>query len=357
MGIQEFIEYWQVIKKRLWLIGLLMGVTLGTVLLISYLSRPVYEASASFQVTAPLPSGVSLFSEFRTSYERDELIYTRNNFLSVLQSEFVLGQVIEELNLNVETEELLEQVLVESQDGSDFIALRVTAEDPALAADIANSLVDKTAQYVGGLSAGSLTANKEYIQQLLEEKGQELEEARTSLIQFQIENSTGSPSTAVRSQETLLGTLKANRDTELAEGRGEIADSYDEIIAIRERELQELILLNSEYETLQRDVDRIESIYTNLVDKKTEAELKENELLSARFIQEIPASAPSRPLPRVNVKILLLAGIASLVLGVVIAFVLEYLDRVTMQSVEAFPREDTLAPRQDGYGEALKQAH
>ena len=360
MSIQELVVYWRVVTRRLWLIGLLMVATLGAILLISYLSRPVYTATASFQVSAPLPSEVAVFQEYREASSRDEIVYTRQSFLSILQSEFMRWQVIEELGLDVDADELLEQMVVDVGENTEFVDLHVTAEDPELAAAIANTLVDKTAQYIGGLSAGSITANKEFIQQQLQEVKGELDEARAALIQFQIENRTGSQSAYVRSQESLVTNLKSNRDEALAEGREATAASYDEIIAEREQELQELILLNAEYAILQGTVNRIEETFARLLDRETEAELKENEILSATFVRVIPAWAPAYPLPRVKISLLILGGVMSLALGIALAFVLEYLRNVAVEpgvdEVQASPREIAAAPGQDKQIETLGPA-
>jgi uncharacterized protein involved in exopolysaccharide biosynthesis len=358
MSIQELVVYWKVITKRLWLIGLLMAVTLGAMIVISYLSKPMYTATISFQVSAPLPSEVTVFSEYRESSSRDEIIYTRRSFLAVLQSAFVHWQAIEELGLDMDADELAECMVIDVGENTEFFDLDVTLADPELAAAVANTLVDKTALYIGELSAGSITTNKEFIQEQLREVAVELEAAREALLQFQIENRTGSPSTFLGSPESLLTNLRLRRDQALAEGEDAVAASYDEIIAERERGLQELILVNSEYATLQAKVNRIGETYARLLDKETEAELKENEILSAKFVRVIPARAPTHPLPRLKTSILFLGAVMSLALGIALAFLLEYLSNVTVDSgiSQGAPRESITAPGQGEQEEALGPA-
>ncbi|MDY7076289.1 MAG: Wzz/FepE/Etk N-terminal domain-containing protein [Chloroflexota bacterium] len=346
MEIQELLIYWRVIKKRLWLIGLLVGTTLAAMLILSYLSKPVYKATTSFQVTTPLPAEVSLFQEFRTSSSRDELRYTRNNFLTVVESRYVVGQVIEELDLAMDIDELQESMVIEPEEDSDFIKLEIVAENPQMAASIANALIDNAARYFGELSAGSLTANKEFIQQQLQEVKGDLDAARAALIQFQLESRIGSISQVLSSQHVLIRELSLQRDEELAKGNQEITNSYDQVIAQRERQLQDLILISAEYETLYDTVERIEATYSNLLDKETEAKLKENEILSARFIRVIPAREPSRPLSHISAKIFLLGGIVSLVLGIMIVFALEYSERTSaaISKDEASMRKSAIGP-------------
>lgn len=328
MNIPELITYWRVIRKRWWLISLLVGVTVGTILIIAYMSKPLYKASTLFQVTAPLPAEVPLVNEFRLATNRDELLYTKNDILKLLQDETVAWQVIEDLNLNMEATELLTTILVEADEFSDFIKLSVTAESPEQAAAIANTLMTNTTQYFGELNARSIIANRKFIQQLLQEVKAKLDEANETLIQFQIENKVGSLDGVLRSQESLITELKLKRDEALAQGEEAKAENYDQIIAIRQQELQDLIRLGAEYHILQSAVDRIESTYSDLLGKEIEVKLKEDEIASARFIRVIPAREPSAPLTRVNMQVLILGAVISLALGIMLAFILDYLENV-----------------------------
>ncbi|MBL8058952.1 MAG: hypothetical protein JNK29_19760 [Anaerolineales bacterium] len=325
MNLSELQTYVRIVVKRLPLIGLLMAVTIGTILLAAYFAKPVYRATTSFQVTTPLPNEVSLVNEFRTSTSREELAYTRNNFLAVLQSEFVVGQVISKLGLQVEPDELLQQVVIEADPNSDFVKLQVTAESSELAASIANSLVDTASSYFGELSSASVTANKQVILELQAERKAQLDAATAALLKFQAEHNIGSLEGLLTLQERLIATAKENRDQALAEGKTAEAAKYEAIIANREQELQVRVQLSAQYEELISNAKRLDSAYGALLDKETEAELKEREIVSARFIRAIPARAPLKPLPNLDFRVLILGGAASLALGVILAFSLEYL--------------------------------
>lgn len=327
MNLQELLGYWLVIKKRLWLIAILVGATVGSILLVAYLSKPQYQADSSFQVTSPLPSDVTLVSEFRSVTSRDELPYTRNNFLAVLQSEWVVGQVIDRLALDTTVEDLLAKAVIEADASSDFIHLSITADDPRLAAAIANTWVELAAQYFGELSAGSLTANKTFIQQELAQTNEDLDIARQALVTFQMENSIGLVERFLSSQQDLITSAKASRDSALARGETALAAGYDRIIVDRERELQARIQISAEYGVLKDNFERVSGMHAVLLDKETEADLKINEIQSARYIRVIPAREPSRPLPNLDPRILLVGILASIVVGVVLAFLLEFLER------------------------------
>lgn len=351
MNAQEFLTYWIIIKKRLWLIVLLFVVTMGAMVVASYLSEPVYEAKGLFQVTAPLPADVSLFTDFRTSTSRDELGYTKNNFLGVLKSNFVVGQVVDEFELNIDADQFLEdKVVIEPSQDSDLVTLTVTAENPKLATDIANTLIEKGAQRFGEMSASSITANKKLIQKQMEKIKVQLDEAKAALTAFQIENGVGSMDGVLRAQESLISQLALRRDESLARGDDETAANYDQIMATRERQIQTLILLASEYDTLQDAVKRIDLTYSDLLDKETEATLKENEIQGAKFVRIIPAREPTRPLPRLNIKLLLIGAMVSLVLGIILAFVLDALESVSI----ARPEEENVFSKPTVVGASME---
>ena len=173
--------------------------------------------------------------------------------------------------MGINAEEILNQTVIEPDTASDSVKVSVTANDPKLAADIAFALVNRASQYFGELNAGSMTVSKEFIQAQLQETKKELDQARVALIDFQKKNSIGSLNGFLKTQEDLITAAKANLDTARAEGKTAIAASYESIITVREQELQEQIALSSQYEDLQSAVGRIDSTYTSLLDKETEA--------------------------------------------------------------------------------------
>jgi len=346
--LEELVIYWRIIRKRLWLIALLLVSTVGVMYLISYLSGSRYRATASFNVTAPLPAGVSLYREYRTASTAEEIGRTGDIYLAVLRSEFVIGQVIDELGLDMDVQEFQTQVVIEPDKEGTFTLVRVTAEDPRQAANIANTLLDKASQYFGEVGASSLTANKLFIQGQLQMATDELDGARAALIQFQIENRLSSLEDMLDSQSNLLRSLKLQLDTAIAEGKDELVAGFEGVITQRELELQNLILLNAEYQLLKENVRRVEGVYTTLSNAAAEAQLKENEIVSATYVQVIPAREPIRPLPLVDPKVLLLGALGSLALGMLLAFVLqalEHADTDADQDTVSISREIATEPR------------
>jgi uncharacterized protein involved in exopolysaccharide biosynthesis len=338
MSIEELLIYWRIIKKRLWLIGLLCGATLGTILVISLTADSVYQSSIKFQVTAPPPEDVSLYKGYSTGKTREEIAITRGNFVNVLTSSAVAWDAVRELGVEsqVTGDELKANTLVEDVEDSDLTMITVTAKDPQLAADLLNKLFEMGLRQYGQMLARSATTTREFISSQLETTGLELEQAKEALTTFQIENKVGRLNGAIDSQQDLLRSLRLERDRAWAQGDMERAAQYDKLIAQREVELQNIIHLSVEYEALQTAVDQAEATYSLLLAKETEAKLKENEILQVGFIQALDeARKPSRPISPLRPAIIALGGVVSLTIGIMLAFILEY--------VEAFQASDRSA--------------
>lgn len=327
MSIEELLIYWRIIKKRLWVIGLLCGTTLGTILVISLTAAPVYQSSIKFQVTTPPPAEITLYEGFGSGKSREEIAYTRGNFSNVLTSSAVAWDVVRELGVRdrITGDELRDNTLIEDVEDSDITQVTVTAKDPQLAADLLNKLFEMGLSTYGQVLARSATASRKFISSQLETTGLELKQAKEALTIFRIENKVGTLNGAINMQQDLLSSLRLRRDDALAKGDMEMAAQYDKLIAEREVELQNTIHLSAEYEALQTAVDQAQETYNLLLAKRTEATLKENEILHVGFIQALgEAPVPQRPVSPLNLAIIALGGVVSLIIGVMLAFVLEY---------------------------------
>jgi uncharacterized protein involved in exopolysaccharide biosynthesis len=328
MKAQDLSRYWQILKKRGWLPILLTVVTVGTMLALSLLAAPVYVASVRFQVTAPPPGEVSLFSVFGRPSLREEISYTRDNFASVVTSRDVAWDVIEDLQLDMTASELEELIAVDAVQDTDFTMITVSTNDPQLSADIANTLMKHGLAKYGEISAYGTTTSREFISSQLDTIGVQLEQSQQELIAFKIENKIGNLENLISSQQTLIRSLNLARDQALAEGQIEAAANYDEIIADRNLELQDLVQLNDEYSVLERKVLRLTQTYDFLLEKEMEAQLKENEALNLGFIQPLgEARVPGEPEPAIEFGILSLGAVLSLILGIAIVFLWEYFER------------------------------
>ena len=91
-------------------------------------------------------------------------------------------------------------------------------------------------------------------------------------------------------------------------------------------ELQNLLVLRPQYTALKAATSQARGTYDMLLDRQTQAKLKENEIENVGFISVLgPARKPSQPVP-FSPKMALLGAAVSLVVGVLLAFGWEYLE-------------------------------
>jgi uncharacterized protein involved in exopolysaccharide biosynthesis len=331
--MKDFLLYLSIIYKRLWLILLLVAATVGTILLISYKDPPVYVAWVRFRVNAPPPIDVSLFSGFSNRSSADEILATRAGFVEILTSSAVAWQVIDRLQLPLEARELMERIAVEEvvqkelQSQAQLMRVGVKSEDPEQSALLTNALIEVALKEYGKIRATPKTTAHDFISSQLQRTAEELQQAQQKLIAFQIENKIGDLPQAISLQQQLIYGLIESRDQAQAKGDLQQVAIYDELILQRQVELQDLIDLGSEYAKLEAAVTQSKSTNDFLLEKETEATLKENETLTVSFIQVIaPAEPPSSPLPQVQSAIIGLGVVVSLVAGIILAFIWHYLE-------------------------------
>jgi uncharacterized protein involved in exopolysaccharide biosynthesis len=326
--VQDILKYLKIVRKWWWVIALLFGVTVGTMLTISFLSQTQYEATVTVQVSAPPPQEVPLYSQYGREALRDEIEQTRASFQEFLLEGDAPYRAVEALpDISMQGSELRERIIIDIPDNSQLVRVGVRASDPETAALLANTLVETGLKRYGELLAQSTANTRVFIEQELEATREELETAEAELIQFQVENKIGDLTRAITSHYELIRSLRLQGD--LARSRGDIieAQAIEETILLRGAELQNMIALSAEYTALADHVERVRSTHSFLLDKKTEAQIKENQILELGSIQVItPARPPSRPISLISSKLIVLGAVASLLAGVLLTFLFEYLD-------------------------------
>ena len=100
--------------------------------------------------------------------------------------------------------------------------------------------------------------------------------------------------------------------------------------------MSELLALTTEFDGLLRAVGRVQSNYNFLTEKESEARLKVSQATNVSFIQIIePARTPDRPAPSSTPKLLATGVVVSLLAGVILAFILEFLSSLRTSPDEA----------------------
>ncbi|NLS77036.1 MAG: hypothetical protein GXY76_07240 [Chloroflexi bacterium] len=379
MEASEFLTYLGVIRKRLWLILLLMIVTLGVIVAMAVAEPPVYRTTVRLQVVTSDP----LFSSVTSD---EELIAARNDCADALMATHVAWQTITQLELSIDALDLLGRISVGMEDV--FITVNVDTDNPELSFKIAETHVNNALEYYRNERARPASVFRAFLRDQLKEEGQALSEENSKLLDFRVKNNILQPDSEALAVQAMIRDLQLERDrveieaikaeaaakeffakadqavADAAAARERTADSsaayfdslaqrystqaitfeasgissraavarYDEMITARRSDLQELLLLGNEYTALDTAVRRADSNYAFLLTKENEARLRESQARSVGFIDILePARYPDQQAASKLPRLLLLGGVISLLVGIVLAFLLEFLESLGQQ--------------------------
>jgi uncharacterized protein involved in exopolysaccharide biosynthesis len=328
MEIQDLLRYFKIIRRWWWVVILLFGATVGTMLVVAFLTEVQYEATVTVQVSAPAPQEVPLYSEFGRQSVRDEIVRTRDSFRELLLEGDIPYRALEALpDIQMRGGELRDRITIDIPENSQLMHVRVRALDSETAALLANTLVETGLGRYGQLLAQPTANTRQFIERELEDTREELTAAEAELVQFKIANKIGNLNSAISDHYSLGRSLMMQRDLAWAGGDRDKAQALEEIILKREAELQNMIGLSAEYYELADRVERVRATYDYLLDRRSEAQIKENQILAMGSIQIItPARPPQKPVSAIDSKLIVLGSVVSILAGVLLTFLLEYLE-------------------------------
>jgi uncharacterized protein involved in exopolysaccharide biosynthesis len=363
----DVIGYVRAILRWSWVTIILVAVTVGVILYTNADTPIIYTSTVKFEVSAPEPEEVALFTQARVGTAREEISAVQADFSAIMRGAVTARMTIQALGLNISVAEMQDKVMSEIPTFSNLVYIHITDSNPTDAATIAAVHAENTLKYYGEARAKTTVVRRQFITQQLQTSAQEMNTAREAMLRFQTKNGTADLTRDLQGYQDGLRSLRLERDRNMIEiERASAAVSYytaqaqkaaaendsaaasyrssaianqatvegmrssvarqNEIIAQRENELLSLLGLTAEYERLRTDVQRAESSYNFMLSKLNEAQIKESDARSAGFIQMIePANTPTRG-QKAQTRSLLLPGVAaSLIGGIILSFVLEFI--------------------------------
>jgi len=335
----ELIDILRVVRRWLWLIVAIVVVTQLALWLGTRSAEPVYTASVRLQISTPQREEVALYDEYRSIGLRDEITVAINNFVELLQSDEVAARTISQLGLQGKDADY--ELEARSVADADFVDVTVKARTPTLAADIANAHASVAVSYYGELRAQSTRAEMDLLADQLRAAEGVFQAAEKAFSDFRNQHGIFSLQSQLTTQERLLEQLQLTRDELVLQAAASITATeaitattvdpigeVDRLIAQRQGELDRFTALVPQYNVLEQKVEQARAAYQHLLKKYSEAELKATAVRAANFIQVIaPAAAPDEPDSNWPV-LAVLAFAGSLGLGLVLAFLLDYIWRL-----------------------------
>lgn len=287
---------------------------------------PVYEASTTLQFSTPDRSDTEIGDEYIFRSERDDTRLAISTFINTAESDAVRDATIFQLGLD-ELDAEYELTVASSQD-ADFIDITVASLNPELAAQVVNVHSTIARQQFGELRARPASDSKLYFERQIQAIGSQLSDANQRLDDFRVENDLTALETDKKLTEDALIQLQTEQTKLVAEnaiGQAQQVVRLETRINDQRNELTRLVALEPEYNRLEREKTHIEETEKLLLTRYTEADLKEALAREVNFIQIItPATPPAEPASNA-LQTLIMSIVGSLGLGLVLAFLLDYL--------------------------------
>lgn len=290
----------RVLWRWLWLTVVVVGATGAVLAYWLSTTAPEYEATAKIGLPTLSERGVM-------------------SFIEVLKSGPVRQQTTDELGLKGKVAAY--DLDVRNLGGAGFVELTVVTQNANLAAQIANTHTEKAIAYFDVLRAEPAGEELRVLEEQLSEAQADLYAAEQAFADFRTENEIGSLHDRLVQYERTLGTLRTDRDRQLAAGQQVTA--IENVIAQREQQLSRLTELAPTYNALEDAVSQKQKVFNQFHNKYIAAELALTDAQATDDVEVVEsAKAPKQPVS-VPQKLFAMGLAAAVGIGIGLAFVME----------------------------------
>jgi uncharacterized protein involved in exopolysaccharide biosynthesis len=380
-------DYWQVVSKRKWRIGILSCLVCVGTLVVSLLLPKIYESTATLLPQLESNNGLGLGSLLATGAASSAAqslgislpgapATPTDLFIAMLKSRVMADDVIRRFDLMAHYDkqtmhdarlalEAATRIVVTKEK---VIKVTVEDKDPQLASDMANFYVSNLDGLNQTMTVSKARENRKFIEQRVMDTKQALITLEDSLKDFQTQNRTVAIETQskamieaaamiqaqIMAQEVqlqVMGTYLSANNPEIARVQSSISELRKQLQIMESGKsgkehlpgdrlrhaITSVPALALEYGRLSRDLKVHETLYALLISQYEQAKLAEaRDTPTVQVLDPaIPAERKSRPKVLLNV---LIAGVLSLFIGIFWAFLREALGRRKSQfsSVPSF---------------------
>jgi tyrosine-protein kinase Etk/Wzc len=339
-------DYWGILRKHLWLVVSAVVVLLGAAAFYVDRQAPVYRASSKVKLQKAAGMGGAFF-EPGSYYENPVISESR-----VIESRAIAEKIVRRLHPPLDDKHLLDPAQVDEVQGSlsaepvsetNIITITATGGDASMAARIANLAAEAYIDF--NLSEKNKQARqvREFVEAQLTQTEVRLRSAEDALKRMREQGrATG--------MATVLENRIADVQQQMANLMPRLTEAHPDAIRMKEQlqqlqgQREGLPEAELEYARLNRDVQVNEKTYRELRERLEEARLAEAEKIADASIIEL-ARTPGGPVSPRKELALLVGGLLGLLVGCVLAFVLEGLDTSigTIEDVERLLQVPVLA--------------
>jgi len=223
MGLAtELRHYYEVIRRRAWVVAVVVVLAVGGTVLHLGNRPPEYRARVSILVTPRVISPTAFDDSalnaqttyFQLSSAYDETVV--NNTIQLLKSKDLLQRVATRVGLPAA--DLTERVRSREVFGTHFLVISATDEDPARAAAIANTMAEEFSNFYAELNRAEATRSRAFVEEQLDLAQTRLTTAEEALLEFRTRAGTVAPSEEITRTMQRLLDLQAAYDAAQLEG-------------------------------------------------------------------------------------------------------------------------------------------
>jgi non-specific protein-tyrosine kinase len=290
-GQVQLREYWKHIRKRLWLVILFMLIGGGLGGYYSYVQVPQYRATTTLFLNPAVASPLLPYQPYNT------LQSLANTYIEFMRTRSFAGRVAQEAAVDLPPEQIVATLTTQAVPDTQFFRISATHPDAKIAQAITNA-----AGRV--LIAENIARQQAEQQQLDSQRNPDPETKHLADLRTELQKELDLYGEQIKNVEQQVAELqKAPRS---AEGDQRILNLQDKLLNLQSLRISALNGLAQAQATLTYNAVPTTSVVTAVV-----VDL---------------ATLPTSPLPSKTLQILLQTLVFSLLLGVGLAFALEYID-------------------------------
>jgi len=381
--LDDLKSYLNVIWRRWWLITLLVVVTVGGVYYYQARKPPRYQASVRLQALPTEPDNVAIYGSYRSVGASESARATRDAFIKTLRESSVAWKTIKDLHLN-KTPADINYEMWPIPDEADVVVI-FYEPTATLARTIVDTHVANALEAFRQERSLPVIQARQFIEEQVQSQEKSLKTAQTALTAFRLRyniNSVQAEADAVQStirsyrNSQKMAIVKADEAEALAESYRQQAEAalkkseaaathdatatadfyrglaqsslsnatqqeayaagqkaaqqrYDLLATQMGSRLAELVGIEGQYQTLSDNVSNARKQYSFLLNKLNEAKIKEDQALHAGYLVWLDKGnkTPARRAPTQMGRYLAVAFGASLLVGLLLAFLLEGIER------------------------------
>ncbi|MCL6589061.1 MAG: polysaccharide biosynthesis tyrosine autokinase [Firmicutes bacterium] len=276
----DIIDILNIIKKRLGLVLVIIGMALTAGVVFSLLTPPTYQAVATLRIKQPKGLVNSLLSEtpLGNVMYTEQMMYT---YAEILTSRTVVEEVIKKTQKGKDKpafKDMIKRIATQPVKGTEILKIRVAAQSPEEAAKVANTLINTFLERLTHLERSEQASVREFIGEQLEQSKKELSRAEQELENYKQTQkilTPGDQTKALVERFAQIDRLAAENKLNIATAQAKLDNAKSQLA----QEKSELVADNSLITQYRSKLAEREIKLVNLLEKYTE---KHPEVMATR---------------------------------------------------------------------------